>query len=344
MAEPFEFVELPMTVPQAKDCIYGRYHDPVTNAHILGNYAFWIFVRTCMLTSAANGAHWLEKVLECAQLFSVETGCLFYLALSATRVCLLPLGCPLLQSFVRQTFSDVYRQLTRGELPDQDQVINHVEARCLWFATFQKGTVQNLLWRLWEEAPTRDDILSIIPLFNPSNAELAEMANANRNVYNMTSRILTIRYYKTNGTHGVKNYKLSDELCIELNAYITAQGFFNANFPTLNGVRQLFGYKDNQNVDLGVINNATVDEWFQAAGLTQFFPFTVNGAEDKFSALRKVFTSFCDDDERVSGQHIQYKDEDSNFPSYDELMGLQLHGKYSADTYYNYYVRYVLKY
>jgi hypothetical protein len=357
LTAPFVFNRQAKEVATSNDVIIGRKFQPENMPHILGNVRFWKHVRTDIKLSIETGGAWTDGIKNSAQSFENKWACKFWIMLPNIKICPLTdkllegeasislVTGDLLQSYVRQIYMDVHRQLIRGEIKDEEQVINFVEARSLFLSKFEKGTMQNLLWRLWEEAPTRDDILLIVPLNLPTDEELRDLKRDNRNTYCPQTRTLTIRYFKTSGTFGTKTYDLSKEICDDLDAYISREGFHSRpNFPLIDGVKSIFGYLDNRNIKGGVVDNAVVAKWCALAGLTNCFPFTKGAAEDMFSAMRKTMTSLCDHDERIIGKHLDFKDSQRSFPTYDELLSLQLHGKFTADTHYNYPVRYMLKY
>jgi hypothetical protein len=121
---------------------------------------------------------------------------------------------------------------------------------------------------------------------------------------------------------------LSAELTNALNAYC----FQNVlNQEPEDGHRLLFPTN---------ITNKVIKEWFKTSGLCTVFP---RKASNMFSFFRKIFTSLSEEEVRLEGNHVYYKNEMVAFPGTKKMIVLQLHDTGNTRESYSFNIYPILK-
>jgi hypothetical protein len=242
---------------------------------------------------------------------------------------------PILKQLVRQIVSDVFME-ERWDVIQYDYspnnrfspILNHVEWRILFFSRWPRGTVPNLVFRLFEEVPGRDEILDLVVVQNPSPADLLHLSQRNINSIDVATGIVRLRYYVTQNTYGALDIQLSEELHADVYDYVT----FVGNHPD----HLVYGY---QNILYRFLFADYVDLHFldlvlDDLGVQNYAPFPI--AENVISSWRKMLSSLCFKAPRTKAGHIDYKNGNSSFPSYNQMADLQLHSRKTAKEYYTF--------
>jgi hypothetical protein len=351
MAEEL-YIRLPAVRARPNDVVIGWWYMPRKSD--VGNEYFSRFIWTRIERAHNRSArdyfkdweqtHLLFRQQEDTEEFrySMFRETIYYFAVSKDEIVMLSDTNPLLLSFVRQMIVYTIEAALGYTEPDQTDVINYAELRALWFSKHLPGTLPHLFLRVWEECPTRDDILNLCILKNvqdPESGEIildketADLVKQRRNTYEMLSGCITLRRYKTFNIYGVQTITLSLPLKLQLNHYLEGLGMQNGTYPVQDRLRLVFG---NSTV-------VTVKTWAnEAGGLDGISPLKT--ASNAISGLRKALTSFCADERRLPGEHIHYGETATQaFPGAVRMRAMQLHAEQITDDFYTYSVRPILR-
>jgi hypothetical protein len=340
----------PLVDPE-RDVIWGQDH--TVQPGWTGNYKFkkfvWNGIATILLDAQMNHvpydeAGWDVGVHTIVDNYRQKEGnenVVFFIAITGTFIVVVQEEDSLL-ALVRQLASDCFVQMLHLEDPNDLDVLSYEEVRLKWFSTFEPGRQEHILLRLFDECPVREEILElyVIPhIFSLSPDEWNDVEDLRMNTYYMPTHTVTLRQYKTVGTYGVRDYILSENLSMELNQFLERKGIYTDEYPDkVDGWNQLF--------PLHVTTNTIID-WFRAAGLRDHSPFNGNVGEEQgtftmISALRKCFQSITHYPRRTIAPHLLYMNGNTNYPTFLEMCGLQLHSVDVALDEYTFQIQQVL--